>query len=55
LAAAGPRDHRGRLWVCANEADELVALNGKGRIVERHGSFRGIAHDGAAKDGFGRS
>jgi sugar lactone lactonase YvrE len=42
-------DHRGRLWVCANQADELVALNAKGRIVERRGSFRGIAHDGAAK------
>src|SRR6266850_2444757 len=42
-------DHRGRLWVCANQADELVALNAKGRVVERRGSFRGIAHDGAAK------
>jgi DNA-binding beta-propeller fold protein YncE len=42
-------DHRGRLWVCANQADELVALNAKGRGVERRGSFRGIAHDGAAK------
>jgi sugar lactone lactonase YvrE len=42
-------DHRGRLWVCANQADELVALNAKGRIVERRGSFRGIAHDGAAE------
>lgn len=40
-------DHRGRLWVCANQADELVALNDKGRIVERRGSFRGIANDGA--------
>jgi sugar lactone lactonase YvrE len=42
-------DDRGRLWVCANQADELVALNAKGRIVERRGSFRGIAQDGAAK------
>jgi sugar lactone lactonase YvrE len=42
-------DHRGRLWICANQDDELVALNAKGRIVERRGSFRGIAHDGAAK------
>jgi sugar lactone lactonase YvrE len=42
-------DRRGRLWVCANQADELVALNDKGRIVERRGSFRGIAQDGAAK------
>jgi sugar lactone lactonase YvrE len=42
-------DHRGRLWVCANQADELVALNAKGRVVERRGSFRGIAHDGAPR------
>jgi len=42
-------DHRERLWVCANQADELVALNAKGRVVERRGSFRGIAHDGAAR------
>jgi len=42
-------DRQGRLWVCANQADELVALNSRGRIVERRGSFRGIASDGAAK------
>jgi DNA-binding beta-propeller fold protein YncE len=42
-------DHKGRLWVAANQGDEVVALNDKGRIVERVGSFGGIAHDGAAK------
>ena len=42
-------DRHGRLWVCANQGDELVALNALGRVVERRGSFRGIGHDGAAK------
>ena len=42
-------DHRGRLWVAANQGDEVVALNSKGRIVERVGSFQGIGNDRAAK------
>jgi sugar lactone lactonase YvrE len=42
-------DHKGRLWVAANQADEVVALNSRGRVVERVGSFRGLANDGAAK------
>jgi len=42
-------DSKGRLWVAANQADEVVALNSKGRIVERVGSFQGVGRDGAAK------
>jgi sugar lactone lactonase YvrE len=42
-------DHEGRLCVAANQADEVVALNDKGRVVERIGSFQGIGKDGAAK------
>jgi DNA-binding beta-propeller fold protein YncE len=42
-------DYKGRLWVAANQGDEVVALNSKGRIIERVGSFRGIANDGGAK------
>ena len=42
-------DDSGRLWVAANQADEVVALNAKGRVVERRGSFQGIGRDGAAK------
>ena len=42
-------DRRGRLWVAANQADELVALNAKGRVVERRGSFEGIGRDGAVR------
>jgi len=41
-------DHKGRLWVACNQADEVVALNANGRIVERVGSFDGVRH-GAAK------
>lgn len=40
-------DHRGRLWVCANQADELVALNGKGKVIKKVGDFEGIRHDGS--------
>jgi DNA-binding beta-propeller fold protein YncE len=42
-------DRQGRLWVAANQADEIVALNADGRIVERRGSFGGIGPDGAPK------
>src|SRR6202162_2234575 len=42
-------DDSGRLWVAANQADEIVALNDKGRIVARAGEFEGIRHDGAAR------
>ena len=36
----------GLLWVCANQADEVVALNANGRIVAKLGEFRGINRDG---------
>ena len=42
-------DSKGRLWVAANQADEVVALNAKGRVVERVGSFEGVGRDGAVK------
>ncbi|HEY2988708.1 MAG TPA: NHL repeat-containing protein [Candidatus Binatia bacterium] len=42
-------DRQGRLWVAANQADEIVALDGDGRIVDRRGSFEGIGPDGAVK------
>ena len=40
-------DRQGRLWVCANQNDEVVALNANGRVVARLGSFEGIGRDGA--------
>jgi len=42
-------DPLGRLWVAANQADEVVALNGNGRVVDRRGSFEGIGSDGAPR------
>jgi hypothetical protein len=40
-------DGKGRLWVAANQADEIVALNGNGRVVARVGEFEGVRRDGA--------
>ncbi|HEY2918357.1 MAG TPA: NHL repeat-containing protein [Candidatus Binatia bacterium] len=42
-------DEKGRLWVAANQADQVVALNADGRVVERRGSFDRIGPDGAPK------
>jgi DNA-binding beta-propeller fold protein YncE len=39
-------DDDGRLWVCANQADEVVALSGSGRVIARLGEFQGIRNDG---------
>ena len=36
----------GLLWVCTNQADEVVALNANGRPVAKLGEFRGINRDG---------
>ena len=42
-------DKEGRLWVAANQADEMVALNGNGRVIAKLGEFQGIRHDGSPK------
>jgi DNA-binding beta-propeller fold protein YncE len=42
-------DASDRLWVAANQADELVALNDKGRIIARVGRFGGIRQDGTPR------
>lgn len=39
-------DSGGRLWVAANQNDELVALNASGRVVQRIGGFGGIRPNG---------
>jgi sugar lactone lactonase YvrE len=41
------RDGAGRLWVAANQADEVVALNENGRVIARLGGFQGIRTDGS--------
>jgi DNA-binding beta-propeller fold protein YncE len=42
-------DRLGRLWVCANQSDEVVALNANGRVVARLGAFEGIGRHGAPR------
>ena len=41
------RGKRGILWVAANQGDEIVGLNGNGRVVARLGEFKGIRQDGS--------
>lgn len=41
-------DGEGRLWVAANQNDEVVALNRNGRVVARLGEFAGVRRDGSA-------
>lgn len=40
-------DSSGNLWVAANQADEVVVLNGNGRVIALLGGFFGIREDGA--------
>lgn len=42
-------DKRGRLWVAANQADEIVGLNAIGRVVAKLGDFQGIRSDGTVR------
>jgi len=42
-------DASGRLWIAANQADQLVALNDKARPVARVGEFEGIDRDGTPR------
>ena len=42
-------DAHGRLWVAANQADEVVALNEQGRVIARLGEFQGINRNGTPR------
>ena len=42
-------DRQGTLWVAANQADEIVGLNAKGRPIARLGEFVGIRDDGTPR------
>ncbi|MGH8991323.1 MAG: SMP-30/gluconolactonase/LRE family protein [Acidimicrobiia bacterium] len=42
-------DDRGRLWVAANQGDELLALNETGGVVAKLGEFKGLRADGSPK------
>jgi len=40
-------DDRGMLWVAANQADQIVGLDDKGRVVAEIGNFEKVGADGA--------
>lgn len=42
-------DSQGRLWVAANQADEVVALDDAGRVIAKLGDFQGIRRDGTPR------
>ena len=39
-------DDSGRLWVAANQGDQIVALSETGRVIAKLGEFQGINRDG---------
>tara|TARA_R110001592_G_scaffold1911_1_gene11858 strand:- start:34371 stop:34778 length:408 start_codon:yes stop_codon:yes gene_type:complete len=42
-------DDSGNLWVTANQADNIIALNAEGRIIAKLGEFLGIRNNGSAR------
>jgi sugar lactone lactonase YvrE len=42
-------DKQGRLWVAANQADEVAGVNANGKVVAKLGDFQGIRNDGSPK------
>ena len=42
-------DDSGNLWVAANQADQVTALNSDGRVIAKLGAFLGIRRNGAAR------
>jgi sugar lactone lactonase YvrE len=42
-------DDDGRLWAAANQNDEVVAVDDKGRVTRRLGEFRGLDRHGAPR------
>ena len=39
----------GVLWVAANQGDQIVGLDSRGRVIAKVGAFEGIGHDGAPR------
>ena len=42
-------DHHDNLWICANQADEIVVLDKTGRVIAKLGDFNGLSHSGAPR------
>ncbi len=42
-------DKNDNLWVCANQEDEIVVINRKGKVIAKLGDFNGITEDGQVR------
>jgi DNA-binding beta-propeller fold protein YncE len=42
-------DHDDNLWICANQADEIVVLDKTGRVIAKLGDFDGLGRSGAPR------
>ena len=42
-------DQSDNIWVCANQSDEIVVINPKGKVIAKLGDFNGIDNQGAAR------
>jgi len=42
-------DEDDNLWICANQADEIVVLNDTGRVIAKLGDFAGLSRSGAPR------
>jgi sugar lactone lactonase YvrE len=42
-------DADGRLWVAANQADQILGLDSNGRVIAKLGEYHGISQNGAVK------
>jgi len=42
-------DKQGNLWVTANQADKLIALNSEGRVIAKLGDFLGMRNNGSVR------
>jgi len=40
-------DEQDNIWVCANQADEIVVIDKTGKVISKLGDFDGISRDGA--------
>lgn len=49
FGANGLLFEHGRLWVAANQADQVVALNERGRVIAKAGEFEGFRRDGTPR------
>ena len=42
-------DKHDNLWICANQADEIVVLDPSGRVIAKRGDFNGLSGRGAPR------